>query len=486
MARVPPVVVDVSSPVEPSVQTEFTDSMTDLAPEIALRNDSFETAAPDSQSLSESQPVIRSENRDALDQNSSLIFRCLRHVGIFLNHLFGIVSVVFLLAVATNLPIIQLISFGYLLEVSGRLARERKFRDAMVGLRKASRLGGIALGTWLSLMPLRLFSVLWLEAYLVDPVSSQTSGFRIAQIILVAVTVLHVATATLAGGKLRYFFWPLIAPVSFGLRLIKRMVSIRIFKPLLDYSVGWVAPNLVDKILQIKPLADWFVPVILWNRIRQGNLYAYARDQVWDFCVSLKLPYYFMLGLKGFVGTFLWIVMPTTFLVIASYADGGLAIAGGVLGTITAIPVFTILPFMQSHFAKDGKLIRFWEIRKVRHNIKRAPLAHLFAIFVTILLALPLFLLKIEQIPEELLWTLSLVFVIFSWPARLATGWAYRRGVRKEEFSRWWLRWPSAVLMLPVAASFVLVLTLTRYTSWYGAWSLFENHVFLLPAPFWL
>ena len=38
--------------------------------------------------------------------------------------------------------------------------------------------------------------------------------------------------------------------------------------------------------------------------------------------------------------------------------------------------------------------------------------------------------------------------------------------------------------MLPAAALYVLFLTLTQYTSWEGAASLYEQHAFLLPVPF--
>ena len=77
-------------------------------------------------------------------------------------------------------------------------------------------------------------------------------------------------------------------------------------------------------------------------------------------------------------------------------------------------------------------------------------------------------------------------FIIFSWPARLALGWAYRRGKNAPRSRPWWIRYPMLLASVPVAFAFAIILTLTRYVSWNGALSLFENHVFLLPAPFWL
>ena len=37
--------------------------------------------------------------------------------------------------------------------------------------------------------------------------------------------------------------------------------------------------------------------------------------------------------------------------------------------------------------------------------------------------------------------------------------------------------------MLPVAAFYSLVVFFTRYTSWHGVWSLYEQYVFLVPVP---
>ncbi len=434
------------------------------------------------------EPTTTSESVEVTftERPLSWVFRLLSGVSRALTHSFGIVSVIFLLAVAASIPIIQLVSFGYLLEVSGRLARRQSFRDAMIGLNKASKLGGIVLGTWLTLLPIRFVSELWHESYLIDPTSSQTTGMRIAQVALIALALTHIAMAWSCGGKLRYFFWPIIAPCSFSIWLVRRIAGASVFRSILNVSVGWMSPHLVNDICNAKPIGDWFVPAILFKQIKAGNLYARMRDSVWDFAVSLNLPSYFMLGLKGFVGSFAWLLLPTVLLVAASYTEGGTALLTGIFGVLFAIPIFMMLPFLQTHYAKEGTLKSFLEVRAVFKNFGRAPLAHISALLLTVVLALPLFFLKIEQIPSELLWTLSVVFIMFSWPARMSVGWAYRRGVKRESPTKWWLRYPVFFLAAPVALSFALIFTLTRYVSWNGAMSLYENHVFLLPAPFWM
>jgi len=425
-------------------------------------------------------------NANSNTTTRSWVFRCFEATGRVLSHFFGIASIIFLLAVAASIPIVQLVSFGYLLEVSGRLARKQTFRDAMIGLNKASKLGGIVLGTWLTLLPIRFISEIWYEAYLIDPSSPQTLGMRIAQVTLICLSLLHITTALTCGGKLRYFFWPVIAPFSFGIWVIRRFAGLAFFRKTLDVLIGWGSPHLVSDICNVQPISDWFVPAIFFKQIFTTGFYSRMRDSVWSFTLSLRLPYYFMLGLKGFAGSFAWLVLPTALLVTASYTEGAAAIFSGIFGVLFAIPIFMMLPFIQTHFAKTGKLRSFTEIVSVFKNFGRAPFAHISSLLISLLLALPLFFLKIEQIPSELLWTLSIVFIAFSWPARMSVGWAYRRGAKRETTTRWWLRYPVFFLAAPIALSFVMILTLTRYVSWNGALSLYENHVFLLPAPFWM
>lgn len=418
--------------------------------------------------------------------SQSWVFRWLGAGKLFVFRVFGIASIILLLAVAANIPIVQFLSFGYLLEVSGRLARKQKLRDAMIGLQKASVLGGIVLGTWLMLLPIRLISGFWYEAYLVDPASNQTMFLRIVQFVSIALIIGHICAAWFCGGKLRYFFWPIVAPFSFAIWVARRVAGSSLFRKVLSISVGWASPGLVDDICNAQPIGDWFLPAIAWRRLKEGNIYTNSRDRVWDFATSLNLQYYFWLGFKGFVGSFLWLAIPTGLLVVSSYSEGGVSVITGLLGVGLAIPIFMALAFLQAHFATDGRLAGFLEVRHVFKKYSKAPWAHLLALLLTLILALPLFFLKIEQIPSELLWTLSVVFVVFSWPARLVVGLAVRRAAKRETASRWWVRYPVLMLAVPIALTFCLILIATRYVSWYGAWSLFENHVFLLPAPFWL
>ncbi|MEM7455554.1 MAG: hypothetical protein AAF456_14470 [Planctomycetota bacterium] len=422
----------------------------------------------------------------------SWVFRCVDFFGSAFKYGFGIVSIVLLLAITANIPVLQLISFGYLLEVTGRLARGKRFRDSFVGLSKASRLGSALLGAYLCLLPARLTWVLWYDAMLIDPASAQTSFMRVVHLAVTLAMVAHILAAWFCGGKLRYFFWPLVAPFSFGIWFARKFAGAPAFRKFMDVTVGWLSPHLVNNICNAAPISDFFLPAILWKRLTTGNAYVNARDGLWDFVSGLRLRYYFELGFCGFTGTMIWLFVPTillfasTELQSATGPNSAPAILCGVLGLLMAVPVFSLLPFLQAHFATDGKFRRFFQPFQVIKNWGRAPILHLIALLVTLLFALPLFLLKIVEIPPETLWGLSIIFIVFSWPARIMVGWAYGRGAAREKSRYWFIRWPALMAAFPLSFIFVFVMFFSRYVTWNGAWSLIENHVFLLPAPYWL
>ncbi len=81
-----------------------------------------------------------------------------------------------------------------------------------------------------------------------------------------------------------------------------------------------------------------------------------------------------------------------------------------------------------------------FELKSNRERFNRAPVAFFFAILFTLLLAVPLYLLKIEIIPREAAWLPTLLFVMSIFPARLMTGWACGRAARREHRRHWFWR----------------------------------------------
>lgn len=357
-----------------------------------------------------------------------------RGVGSGVEWLFGLASMIGLLAVLATFPLLQFMSLGYLLEVSGRIGRSGRFRDGFVGIRKAARLGSVVLGTWLVLWPIRLISDLWYTAQLIDENSFASRSWRVALVLTTLLLFVHLAWALFRGGKLRHFFWP--APLRFARRVV------------------------------------------------QGGMYVEARDRLWEFVAGLRLPYYFWLGVRGFVGAAAWLFFPVVMLVGAFHTSNGVAVLAGLLGILTLPIVVLYLPFLQAQFASEGRLVAMFDLGGVRRAFQRAPLAFWIAQAATLLFALPLYLLKIEFVEREVAWLPSLVFVLFILPARLLTGWAVGRGRHREQ-PRWWpVRWVSRFGMIPLVLFYVFFVYLSQYVSWHGSYSLFEQHAFLLPVPF--
>ncbi len=359
------------------------------------------------------------------------LWRLAGGIGSSLEWLFGAAALTGGLALLAAIPVLQLLSLGYLIECSGRVAANGRLRAGFVGVRKAARLGSIVLGCWFWLLPLRYLSSLRTSALLIHPEELTRRQWNLGLGLATALVVLHILGAVWRGGRLRHFFLPELRP--------------------------W----------------RW------WRAVRQGGLYARSRDAVCDFVAQLRLPHYALLGLKGFVGGLVWLGPPVTLIALGRRAP-----LVGLLGAVGLTWSVGYVSFLQARLGAEGRLGAMFEPRVVRELFRRAPIAYLAALTITLVFALPLHLLKIELIPREATWLPSLVFVTFIFPARLLVGWAAARGARAPR-RRWLLvRWPAAWLSLAVAAAYVLVVYFSQFTSWHGIWSLYEQHAFLVPVPF--
>lgn len=397
-----------------------------------------------------------------------------------LEWLFGLASVLGVLAVLAAVPILNFVTLGYLLEASGRVARSGRLRDGFIDMPKFARIGSLIVGTWLWLWLPRFLSFVATDAWLIDPGSATARGWRIAQIIITVLVIAHILLAWYSGGRLRHFFWPFLAPIQLGAKVLFG----GIIGPVLRPAITAISPNLADDLYVERPLSAWFPPAILWAVISRGRVYAQARDAVWDFVVSLRLPHYFWLGLRGFAGAIAWLILPSLMLIAGTSGEGPLTILIGYLGALIMSVVLVYLPFLQTHFAAENRLAAMFEIGRITRQFVRAPIAFWFALTVTLMFALPLYLLKIEPPMRELWWTLTIFFIVFIYPARLFTGWAVGRA-RKRERPRFFLSSVLAAMgAIPVVLWYILILFFTQYTSFLGPASLLEQHAFLLPVPF--
>lgn len=351
-----------------------------------------------------------------------------------LNWLFGCAALLVGLAVLSVIPLLNMLSLGYLLHVSGRVASAGRLRSAWVGIRKAAVLGRWVVGTWILLLPLRFVSGLSYEASLISPASPVARAWSMGFWLLATLTLLQLFWGYSHGGRLRYFLRP--AP----LRALRALSA----------AGAWGS---------------------LWNAAA-----GYVR--------SLRLGYYFWLGTRGFAGAVAWLVLPVALLICAAQLPAGKG--GGLLSFLGAsllAPVVLYLPFLQARFAMENRFAALFELRAVRQLFNRAPIAFWCALLTTLLFALPLYLLKIELPPREIAWLPSLLFVLFIFPARSLTGWALSRALRQERPRHAVFRWTSRIGLVPIALVYVLVVYMTQYLSWNGSLSLLEQHAFLVPAP---
>jgi hypothetical protein len=392
---------------------------------------------------------------------------------------FGLASVIGCLAVLAAVPILNFISLGYLLEASGRVARSGRLRDGFIDTAKFARIGSLVAGTWLWLWVPRFISSLALSAWLIDPGSAAAGAWRVGQIAVTVLVIGHILLAWYSGGRLRHFFWPFLAPFQLGAKLLFGGIVGPIFRP----AVTSLWPAFAEDLYNTRPISEWFPPAILAAGLRRGGMYVQARDAVWDFVVSLRLPQYFWLGLRGFVGALAWLMVPSLML-MAGTSGPPVLILVGYLGAMLLACVLIYLPFLQTHFACQNRFRAMFAWGEVRRMFRRAPIAWWIALTITLALALPLYLLKIEPPPRELWWTLTIFFILFMYPARLLTGWAVGRAMRHEKPRHFVFRWLSRLAAVPVVLVYLFILFFTQYTSFLGPASLLEQHAFLLPVPF--
>ncbi|MBY0525646.1 MAG: hypothetical protein K2R98_19735 [Gemmataceae bacterium] len=345
--------------------------------------------------------------------------------------LFGAVALIVGLAILSAIPIVQFLTLGYLLEVGGRIGRTGKFREGFVGVRRAARVGSIGIGLGLLYLVLYVPSSLARSAQIIDVEGGVAQQWQFWVTVLTGVVMFHAVAALSRGGKLRYFFWP--------------------------FNFIW-----------------------LIRRVWRGGYYTESCDAVWNFVVSLRLPYYFWLGARGFAGTMIWLAIP-----IWLTSLGLRFPVIGIFGSLLFMFVLLYVPILQMRFARENRFRVFFEFRKTRQEFRRAPVAFAFALFIALLFALPLYLMKIEIIPPELVWLESLFFIILMFPSRLLAGWALARAARRTTPRHWFFRWTARLSMIPVVFIYVFLVFYTQHVAWNGVPSLFEQHAFLLPAPFW-
>lgn len=390
--------------------------------------------------FAEASPALIAE-RDGIDVTSYRLPPCphvlrqpFRFAGWLVRAAFGIVSLTLLLAVIAAIPIVNFLALGYLLEVEGRVARTGRLRDAFLLLDVAPRIGSIVLGTWLWLLPLRLAGVARRDAYFIEPGGPADRFWTVFAPVLAVLIGTHICLALSRGGSLSCFFRPI-------------------------RNLRW-----------------------LLRKRRDADYVAHTTAAVQDFIGRLRLKHHFWLGLRGFLGASIWLVIPTAMFAAAG-PDKGAQNLLAFLGAVGLVLVLSWLPFLQARFALTGRFRAMFELRTIRRLYREAPIAWLLAIAVVYVLALPLYLPKVFLLPQDAMWLITLVFIVTIYPARVVTGWALHRAITRDRKSWFGWRWLSRTIMLPLLALYVFLLFFTPMIGEHGKGVLFEHHALLLPLP---
>jgi hypothetical protein len=351
---------------------------------------------------------------------------------------FGLTALWLLLAVLAAVPVVNLWVLGYLLEAEGRVARTGRLHNGIPLLGLAPRLGGVVLGVGFWLLPLLFIGSYAADARLIDPQGAVAVGWSKAGGVLTVLVALHLLLAVARGGTPGCF----VRPLKNGLWLVGRVRR---------RGVVGVWRDADDRLAAMLALLE---PARLW----------------W-------------VGLRAFFAGLAWVAPPTMLLLAAdSHRPATLlvALAGGLVLAV----VLGWVPILQARFAVTDRTRALFGWRAARRAYNQAPLAWTAALVLTYLLALPLYLAKVALPPRDAVFLLTPLFLLGVWPARIVSGWALARSLRRESPAGWGWRWGGRLVALAALAAFVFVLYFTQYVGAHGRLVLFQHHALLLPVPF--
>lgn len=180
----------------------------------------------------------------------------------------------------------------------------------------------------------------------------------------------------------------------------------------------------------------------------------------------------------------MWTCVPVSLMIIGERAqDFEPAALVGLIGAVSMSAVMLYLPMLQILLAVRNRFSAMLDVRSIRGIFARAPWCCAGSLVVLCLLAIPLYLLRIEAPPRELLWLPSMVFVLLMLPAKLLIGGAMGLGSRRPAKRHWLLRWPAKFVALAGVLVYVGALYVAQFVAWQGAFVMYFQHAVLVPAP---
>ncbi len=339
------------------------------------------------------------------------------------------------LAALAAVPILNFYVLGYLLEAEGRIGRGERWRNVLPWVLYAPRVAAIAFGTAMFSLPLLLLSDAARDAALIDADGGTARLLRLLTIAFTLLIAAHLFFAYARGGTL----WSFVRPIK-NVRLAVRNARNGVF----------------------------------------GSLIADRLRQAWSAFAVLRL---FWMGLRGLVVALVWLLVPCVLIASAGPADGARLLLK-FLGITLLAAVYPLLLILQARFAVENRLKAGFGVRNAMRIFGRAPLAWLTAGLATAVLAVPLFLFKIIAPPRDAFWLLTPLFVAAMLPARVVTGWAYRRAATRSVRRNWLVIGGATSGLIVVGFIYAGSVMIAQFINEHGRQAVFEQHAFSLPVPF--
>ncbi len=348
----------------------------------------------------------------------------------------GLASLLLLLAILAAIPVLNLIALGTMLEAEGRVVRSGRLRDGIPFAGALPRLGAVVVGTWIWLLVIRLVTQAAADAALVDPGGPTARAWAAGRAATGIIVGLHLLAALFSGGSFLSFF----RPIRNGRRLLAAL--------------------------------------------RRGTAWSDASAALRQVVEAVQPWQLFSLGARGFVGAFLWLLVPTILFSALRDTTKPAGVLLTLIGGALLAVVLSWVPFLQARFAAENRLAVFRDLAAVRELWRRAPIVMLLALAILYGLSLPLYLFKIVAAPRDAVLFLTPIFILTIYPARLAIAWATHRAATRPT-RRWLLlRWPVTAILIPLLVLYVFLLFFTPAIDALGRRALFDHHALLLPTPF--
>ena len=170
----------------------------------------------------------RSEDSEAIGsgvapQRRSWFRRLVGITVVTIRTLFRLASLVAVLAFLAAIPLLQLIAFGYLLDVAGRLTRGGTLKESLHGLDRAGSIGLAVVALFVASLPVQLLVHWESVAAVIDPGSDQSIRLRSLAIVCAILATVWLLWVWARGGTLNEVGGAAFEPSRLGHRWCSRL-----------------------------------------------------------------------------------------------------------------------------------------------------------------------------------------------------------------------------------------------------------------------